>query len=96
VAKKTIAERIRQIQSQLGRHVELSRPAAPSRVLEMTMNGIPLSIPVYDEGYDELEVQCGELAEVSISAEEVVLTLITSNGGISWTVTPDTRMVLLS
>jgi hypothetical protein len=94
VAKKTVAERIRQIQSQLGRHVELSRPAEPSRVLEMTMYGIPVSIPVYDEGY--IEVQCGELAEVSISAEEVVLTLITSNGGISWTVTPDTRMVLLS
>jgi hypothetical protein len=93
MAKKSIAEKIQQIQSQLGRQVELSRSAPPTRILDITIMGYDVKLPIYDEG---LEVQCGTLTEVTISAEEIILMILTPNGGAYWTVTPDTKMVLLS
>jgi hypothetical protein len=95
MAKKSIAEKIQKIQSQLGRQVELSRPAPPTRILDVTIRGYAVSLPIYDEGYGKLEVQCGTLTEVTISAEEISLMILTPNGGVYWTVTPDTTMVLI-
>jgi hypothetical protein len=94
---KSIAEKIKKIQSQLGQQVELSRPAPPTRTLDVTIAGHAASIPIYDEGHEKLEVQCGTLTDVVISATDISLTVEKSDGEICcWMVTPDTRMVLLS
>jgi len=90
-----LSKRIEKLQGYIGRQVELSRPAPPSGVIQMLLEGQYVSVPVYNEDASALDVECGKLSEILITSEEVTLTLLKDDGELYWHLTPDTRIVSL-